>query len=110
MSCEALWSINFKASNQDGGGGGVIVFETERAFGGDSSFTYIGGYQLQNNRFTANLRIKRFNNILDSLYRDEFTMALSGDYSDENFTLTGSPDDDPSFVITAEVTRVAELP
>lgn len=35
---EALWSVEFVAANGNYGGG-VVIFESGRIFGGDSSFT-----------------------------------------------------------------------
>jgi T3SS negative regulator,GrlR len=42
MALEALWAVTF-GTRQDLGAG-VIVFETGRVFGGDTSFYYIGHY------------------------------------------------------------------
>ena len=109
MSCEALWSVSFKANNEHFGAG-VIVLESLRALGGDMSFTYIGDYQVEGKRFKCNLRVKRFNNHNSPLYKDDYNISFEGDYDDSQFTITGSPDGDPAFVITVECTRVAELP
>jgi T3SS negative regulator,GrlR len=40
-----MWTIRFGALDQELGAG-ILVFETGRAFGGDSCFAYTGNYSV----------------------------------------------------------------
>ncbi|WP_289283443.1 MULTISPECIES: GrlR family regulatory protein [unclassified Methylophaga] len=44
---EALYGVEFE-SNMNDAGYGVVVLETERILGGDSSFVFVGNYKLEN--------------------------------------------------------------
>ena len=109
MTCEALWSVEFKANNQDFGAG-ILVLETNRCLGGDTSYTYIGDFQLDNHIFKARLRIKKFNDLIPPLFKEDYMLSLEGEYKDDVFEISGSPDGSPEFVITVVCTRRAELP
>ena len=52
MSVEALYSVEF-VSNQRIVGTGVAVLETQRILGGDSQYTYVGEYKVENGAFSA---------------------------------------------------------
>lgn len=43
------------------GTGGVLLLETERGFGGDSGYAYVGTYNVSSDKFEANITISRFN-------------------------------------------------
>ena len=57
MSFEGLWAIRFGHKGEAGlPNGGVVVFETNRVFGGDSWIAYTGRYELQEGkRVVANV-------------------------------------------------------
>ena len=57
-SIEGLWSIDFETPLA--GGGGVIVFETLRVFGGDAGRTFIGHYECKNNELVGQVRVSSF--------------------------------------------------
>jgi hypothetical protein len=44
MGIEALWSLEF-VSTEDSYGAGVVIFETNKIFGGDSLYYYLGNYE-----------------------------------------------------------------
>lgn len=52
---EALWSVEFLSTAQ-GYGAGVIVLESSRVFGGDSTYFYIGSYELTHDILTAEVK------------------------------------------------------
>ena len=56
MALEALWAVTFIASARNLGGG-IVVFETERVFGGDSNYYYVGSYKATGNDITAEVAI-----------------------------------------------------
>lgn len=116
MSCEALWSIEFvgavinNVEETFDGGGGVIVFETGRVLGGDSGFTYIGDYEIKNGIMNMKARVKKFKQGVNPLYKDDYTITLTGKYDDNQFDVSGNPDEDQNYKIVIRLTRVAELP
>jgi hypothetical protein len=54
---EALWSVSFQSNAQLGpmGGTGVVVFETGRVFGGDSTMIYTGKFRVVNDVIEADI-------------------------------------------------------
>jgi hypothetical protein len=53
---EALWSVVFLTPNSTRLNAGVVVFETNRIFGGDSWYYYTGTYQGKGGKLTAKIR------------------------------------------------------
>ena len=58
---EALWAAHFgDVAAPDHFNGGVVVFETGRVFGGDSSFYYTGEYDTSGEAFSAQIKITHY--------------------------------------------------
>ena len=112
MSVEALWSINFATRSNEGAG--VIVLETGRLFGGDSSFCWTGTYELSGNRITGEAHVRRHADYLPSLIPglDDYRLTFEGDFAEDEFTIFGSvlgaPSDLPQMGIGLK--KIAELP
>ena len=64
---EALYGVEFW-SNQSSMGYGVAVLETGRIFGGDTSFTYLGSYEIQNGVLSATVRCNNDRMVLPSVF------------------------------------------
>lgn len=81
-SIEALWLVkfgDFEIPNQ-AGNGGVIVFESGKAFGGDSGYAYVGRYEVSGDNFTAELDIIQFNDEMGDVFglnSSEFTVTVN---------------------------------
>jgi T3SS negative regulator,GrlR len=69
MSIEALWTVTF-ASNLGASGGGVVIFETDRLFGGDPDYTYVGKYDVSadGKQISADLEISNYSGRLSSVF------------------------------------------
>jgi hypothetical protein len=108
---EAMYGVEF-VSNQMSSGYGVAVLETGRILGGDTSFVYIGSYEVKNGIAYANVKCTNDRDVLESVFGDlkEFNLELQGAVSDREFTLQGHMVEDPSFSIGIKLTRRAELP
>lgn len=52
---EGLWSVIF-VSGQNSINAGVVVFETNRLFGGDSWYYYVGTYKGEDGKLTAQFK------------------------------------------------------
>lgn len=111
MSIEAFYRIEFEA---EGMGGGVVVLKKGRILGGDSSFTYIGKYELEGEVVSAEVKCKNDGRSLNSVFADneiEFTLYLEGTVDDyESFVLEGHKSKDQSQGIRIRLNRRAELP
>ena len=116
MQLEALWTISAASKNDTsaGHGSGVVIFETNRIFGGDGSFYYIGNFTCENGKLEANLRITR-HSPGDSIFGpgDEFDLKLSGEYKEgaSDFIVKGMQlvNDEP-FSLAVNLTYREELP
>jgi T3SS negative regulator,GrlR len=108
---EALWGLEF-GSNLNDGGYGVVVLETGRVLGGDSSFIYVGSYELNNGVVTAQVKCTNDRKSLTSVFGDiaEFNLHLEGTPSHDQFILQGHMIENPSMKIEVKFTRRAELP
>ena len=66
-SYEALWAVYFGDAGDSSGlrpgsaNAGVAVLETQRIFGGDSQYYYLGTYEVEKDRMTATVTITHFN-------------------------------------------------
>jgi hypothetical protein len=108
---EALYGLEFE-SNLNDGGYGVVVLETGRVLGGDSSFVYVGSYEVKNGVVKAKVKCTNDRKSLASVFGDidEFNLHLEGTPSPKQFTLQGHMIEDPSKRIAVKFTRRAELP
>jgi hypothetical protein len=111
MSVEALWSVEF-FSNQEIFGSGVAVLETQRVLGGDSQYTYVGEYDVQNNSFNARITVRHYSGEPFSVFgnREEFNLILSGAPEQQTFEVNGYIEGEPQNEINIRLTRRAELP
>ena len=68
----------------------MVVFETGRVFGGDTSFFYIGSYELTQTRVSGRVRVKRHSESLPSVFGlEDFELGFKGGYNPDRFTLEG---------------------
>jgi hypothetical protein len=109
---EALYGLEF-VSSVNIGGYGVVVLETGRVLGGDSSFIFIGSYEVKNGVVSAQITCTNDRNVLGSIFGsvNVFNVCLTGKPDNYNeFTLAGSMVEDPLKTIQVTFTRRAELP
>ena len=108
---EALYGIKF-VSNTNDGGYGVVVLETGRILGGDSSFVFVGNYEVKNNIVYADVKCTNDRKLLQSIFGDidEFNLHLEGSPAHDEFILQGYMIENPSMKIDVKLTRRAELP
>jgi len=110
MSVEALWTLEF--ANHAGYGGGVVIFESGRIFGGDTSFYWTGTYSIKDGAITGKIDVNRHSPVMQSLLgRDSYSLELAGQLNDQEMELNGSilgEENSPHLV--AILKRKAELP
>ncbi len=109
---EALWSVQF-ATPDGNAGGGVVIFETGRILGGDTSFYYVGTYEdvKEDGILNARIRVRRHWPGLPSMFGlEDFELTLTGKVQPDNFGLVGSLVTDPSQKMAVQLNHVADLP
>ncbi|MHB1608422.1 MAG: hypothetical protein ACYCXX_07250 [Acidiferrobacter thiooxydans] len=111
MSIEAMWTARFQ-SNKEGSGAGIVVLETERVFGGDSQYYYIGAYRVDGNQISIRLTVTHYANEMDSIFGPlpEFAVTLKGEMNEKEMNLKGQANQDDDLQIHLIMKRVAELP
>lgn len=74
---EGFWTVQF--SGVQGWGAGVLTLIGGHAFGGDTSFLYVGTYSVQGTAMTGRVHVKRHAVGLPNVMgRDEFDLELNG--------------------------------
>ncbi|MCH8098263.1 MAG: hypothetical protein IID53_14440 [Proteobacteria bacterium] len=108
---EALWSIQFE-SGAGYVGAGVIVLETERLFGGDGQYFYLGKYEIHGKQISAEITVTHYAGQPLSVFGTDqkFDMHLSGTLRGDTIKGVGTRVDDPKRSIRAILTRRALLP
>ena len=90
------------------------MFETERIYGGDSSFIYIGNYKMENKKISAEVKCINLREVLESVFADnenKFDLYLEGTVENhKSFVLEGYKSEDQSKKIIVKLDRLAELP
>lgn len=115
MAVEALWLVEFSSPNKGTWGKGVAVFETQRIFGGDSGYYYIGHYSLDYINIEAEVRIKQhfmgtqsifhpLTNVTVIFEKQSLTNGL------ENTIIKGYVKEDPEEKVEIKFTKLSELP
>jgi hypothetical protein len=115
MSIEALWSVHF--ATQGGAGGGVVIFETGKIFGGDSQYYWVGNYTVQNGQLIADIDVSHYSGPPYSVFGplQKFRLNLrasppSTSGSGTTMQATGTLVNNPSAQIVMLLTYRAPLP
>jgi hypothetical protein len=108
---EALWTVEF-VSTEGNIGAGVVIFETNRIFGGDVGYYYLGEYETKNNKMTAKVKVTHYFGPSSSVFGElkEFTIHLSGDIQVPVMTALGYLEENPKQKMVVRCTRRADLP
>lgn len=70
---EGLWSIYFQTDQMHGAG--VVVFETNRLFGGDDKYFYVGKYVVAHGKLQATAQVTHFAGAPLSIFGRESNLA-----------------------------------
>ena len=119
-SYEALWAVYFgdisDPSRLDPGraNAGVAVLETQRIFGGDSQYYYVGNYAVEKNRITATVTISHFNGEGWSAFggplKGSLRVRLEGLREGNEVRGHMWPEEHPGMRLPAMLRRLADLP
>lgn len=107
---EGLWSIDFTAEAMHGAG--VVVFETNRVYGGDDKYYYIGTYSVTHGKLQAIVDVTHFAGSALSIFGPEsnFDLVVVGEIASPSFEAIGCRFDNPGKRMTIKFTKRAELP
>ena len=112
MPLEALWAITF--GTEQSVGAGVIVFETERIFGGDTCFYYVGHYTYdpRAQTITGEVEVTRHTPGFPFVFpsQEGGRVRLRGQLSEPIMSLTGYLVQDPHQTIEVHCRHLADLP
>jgi hypothetical protein len=111
MGIEALWSLEFESTNESYGAG-VVVFETEKIFGGDSLYYYLGNYKTSNGILEAEIEVTHYFGSKSSIFGelDKFKIKLTGKFKENLFYADGYLVDDKDKKVKVKLTKQANLP
>jgi hypothetical protein len=91
MSEEALWTIEFQTAS-GWTNGGVVVLETERAYGGDSQYYYVGQFSFGGPGIFGKVRVTHYHGSRGTAWGDNatsFEVDLSGGFSPDRSKIEG---------------------
>lgn len=112
MGIEGMWAVYFQ-SNMEDYGGGVVIFETNRLFGGDSSYYYTGSYNAEAaKKFRIAVTVKHFHGEPRSIFGpiDEMDLDLVALMTEDGIVAEGSVRGDPTRQVRCNLRWLADLP
>ena len=111
---EALWSVSFK-SGFGFAGTGVVVFETGRAFGGDSGWYYLGSYEVKEGKIRGRFLIQHYGAEIPTVFGhfpgNSFEIDMVGEFENDNtIKAVGTVVELPEANIELVFGRLSDLP
>lgn len=108
---EAMWSVEF-VTNQATGGSGIVVLETGRVMGGDSSYLYTGSYEFDRGILRAKIKVRKYAPGNQSVFGNlkEFNLTVEGEPGHDQWELSGVMDESAENQIAIRLKRQDELP
>lgn len=107
---EALWTLKFGLYGVQEGAG-IMVLDAGRIVGGDSGFSFVGTYTIQDEKLTAKVHVKRHSRFsVNILEIDEFDLVITGVAESKQLRLLGEIVGQPGAVVQILATRDCELP
>lgn len=108
---EALWTVEF-VSTLGSYGAGVVVFETNRIFGGDGYYYYVGNVEVINEIVNAEVEVTHHSGPRNAIFGalDKFKVKLSGKLQTPVMELHGYLVENPNMKMSARLTWRVELP
>jgi hypothetical protein len=106
---EGLWIVQYVGLQ--GSGGGVVVLVNGKVLGGDTGYTYIGTYAVENNVLTGRIRVSNFLPEIPNVLgvKGDFDLDLKAPVSNAVIQGTMSLVGQPGAGIAVKMTKKAEL-
>jgi hypothetical protein len=99
--------------------GGIVVMESGKVFGGDSVMAYLGTYEVDRGKITADVRSWNWNtdlpadeviNVFGMEGPIDYQVRLEGDVTEGAINGAIWPVEQPDFKLRARMEKIAELP
>ena len=105
-----LFAVEFIANNNQFGAG-IVVISEGTINGGDLSYLYQGHFEYYEQEIKASIEVRHYsgqrNAVMGPL--NNFTLILSGRFSEGSFSVTGGIPNMPNLRITINGRKIAEL-
>lgn len=110
---EGLWAVDFQ--NQMDLGSGVVVFETNRVYGGDSGWYYTGTYAVEGDEIRARVLIRHYGAPIATVTGhspgQSFEIDMVGTFEGENrMVAVGTVVGDATAPLSFSMRRLDDLP
>lgn len=113
MSLEAVWAAKFYS---DGGvpfnaGAGVIIFDSDRIYGGDSFMYYVGKYKIESGIISGSVDVDTHTDGATSVIGNvrKFTVEFKGLVNEKEMTLTGAVTAPVNAKVVVNLRRIYQL-
>jgi hypothetical protein len=105
-----IYFVNFKSTMHDGMGG-LVVVDSGRIHGGDTSYLYKGVYKLDGNIIKSSIQVEHYRGEQLSVFGPikKFNLSLVGSSTGDSFELKGYLVEDPSMHFAAKGKKVSDL-
>jgi hypothetical protein len=111
---ESLYVVEFgDVAGSSYRNGGVVILETNRIFGGDSGYFYLGEYSIFGDRFTGTVGITKHNPLWMNAFGDDaaqFEIRVMGSVQNDVIVATMERLDRPGLSLPLRLLRKAPLP
>ena len=106
-----IYSVAFSSTAGQLGTGGVVAFMDGKAYGGDASYYYKGNMNVTGQSATGQIHVGPHNERAESIFGPltEFDLQLSGNVTDDSFSLGGDVIGQSGMGIKVSGRRVADL-
>jgi hypothetical protein len=106
----SLWTVTFHSS-LGAGGAGVVTLTPGFISGGDATYYYLGTFDLENDRGTAEINVEHHSGPLNAVFGNlkSFRLKVSGKYQEPYMELHGYLANNPNMKISIKCTKRAEL-
>lgn len=114
MSLEALWTLEFQTNNT-WTNGGVVVLESNKIYGGDSQYYYLGNYELNRDTIIAKISGTHYHGPINTIWgtdEKQTQVSFTGTYDKDEGKIVGelTNSQNPDSALKAVLTKRNELP
>jgi hypothetical protein len=111
---EALYVLEFgDIYNRTIKNGGIAVLETNRIFGGDSGFYYLGTYSVSGDQIFAKVHVTNYNSLVSDVWGlgvKKFDLTINGKINGKLIEGEMSLDNNSNLKLFVRFTKMEELP
>jgi hypothetical protein len=118
MTIEGMWLMRSTQVDADDvpRSPGIIILESERLFGGDSTYYWVGNYSVTNGIVTGTVRTRTHTlyegatNVFGSEGAVDYQVVFQVEFQGNDLVGAMCPADQPNVAQAVELTRLSDLP